>query len=59
MVQGQIHQAANSYSAARAAHAAGIKAVPKDITLRVLVSKMNKGGREKVSVQGHCSGKRV
>jgi pre-mRNA-processing factor 6 len=38
MVQGQIHQAANNYSAARAAYAAGIKAAPKDITLRVLAS---------------------
>jgi tetratricopeptide (TPR) repeat protein len=40
MVQGQIHQAANNYSAARAAYAAGIKAVSKDITLRVLASRL-------------------
>ena len=40
MVQGQIHQATNNYSAARAAYAAGIKAVPKDITLRVLASRL-------------------
>ncbi|KAF8483099.1 hypothetical protein F5888DRAFT_1844101 [Russula emetica] len=40
MVQGQIHQAANKHSAARAAYAAGIKAVPKDFTLRVLASRL-------------------
>jgi pre-mRNA-processing factor 6 len=39
MVQGQIHQAANN-SAARATHAAGIKAVPKDFTLRVFASRL-------------------
>jgi pre-mRNA-processing factor 6 len=39
-VQGQIHQAANNFSAARAAYAAGIKAIPKDITLRVLASRL-------------------
>jgi pre-mRNA-processing factor 6 len=40
MIQEQIHQAANNYSAARAAYAAGTKAVPKDITLRVLASRL-------------------
>ncbi|KAI0249128.1 PRP1 splicing factor, N-terminal-domain-containing protein [Lactifluus subvellereus] len=33
MTKGQIHQAAKDYSAVRAAYAAGLKAVPKDITL--------------------------
>ncbi|KAH9173056.1 PRP1 splicing factor, N-terminal-domain-containing protein [Lactarius sanguifluus] len=36
MIQGQIHQAAKDYSVARAAYAAGLKAVPKDITLGCL-----------------------
>jgi pre-mRNA-processing factor 6 len=40
VVQGQIHQAASNHSAARAAYVAGVKAVPKDITLRVLASRL-------------------
>lgn len=40
MIQGQIHQAAKDYSAARAAYAAGLKAVPKDIILWVLASRL-------------------
>ncbi|KAF8503248.1 hypothetical protein F5888DRAFT_1799581 [Russula emetica] len=36
----RIHQAANNYSAARAAYATGITVVPKDVTLRVPASRL-------------------
>ena len=40
MVQGQIHQATNNYSAPRTAYTIGINAVPKDTTLQVLSSRL-------------------
>ena len=40
MVQGQILQAAKDYSGAHAVYAAGLKAVPNDITLWVLASRL-------------------
>jgi hypothetical protein len=43
MVQEHIHQAVNNYSAVRASYAAGTKDVPKDITLRVLASRLEEG----------------
>jgi pre-mRNA-processing factor 6 len=48
MVQGKIHQAANNYSAACAAFASGSKAVPKDITLKVLASRLEVAGGKSI-----------
>ncbi|TFY64399.1 hypothetical protein EVG20_g5958 [Dentipellis fragilis] len=40
MVQGQIHQSRKDFAAARASYAAGLKAVPKDVTLWILASRL-------------------
>jgi len=40
MIQGQIYQLQNNYSAARASYAAGMKACPKEVTLWVLAAKL-------------------
>jgi pre-mRNA-processing factor 6 len=50
--QGQIHQAADNYSADRAAYAAETKAVPKHITLRMLASRLEEADGKSI---GHCS----
>ena len=55
MVLGQIHQATNHYSAARAAYAVRIKAVPKDITLRVLASRLEKADGKSIRAESRKS----
>ena len=47
MIQGQTHQTANNYLTARAAYAAGLKAVSKDNTLWVIASRLEEadGGK--------------
>ena len=44
----RIQQATNNYSTACATYAAGIKAVLNDITLRVLVSRLEKAGGKSI-----------
>jgi pre-mRNA-processing factor 6 len=59
MVQGQIHQAANNYSAARAAYAAGIKAVSKDFTLRVLASRLEEADGKSIRARALLNKERL
>ncbi|KAG6380044.1 hypothetical protein JVT61DRAFT_8124 [Boletus reticuloceps] len=53
MIQGQIHQLQNNYSAARASYATGMKTCPKDVTLWVLAAKLEELDGKSIKARGH------
>ena len=51
MIQGQIHQAAHDFAAARASYAAGIKACPKDVHLWILASRLEEADHKSIKAR--------
>lgn len=51
MIQGQIHQTAKDYPAARASFAAGIKRCPKDVTLWILASRLEEADGKSIKAR--------